>query len=125
TCEDQMKRISLFIVVALLAPGFVPVMRAVVTQKVAHETYADFSPGEFDNVSLASEGHLELAPAMTNLASVTDPIIWAAVQDEKGNVFFGTGHPGKVCKLALKGEVSAFFAPNEVMVHALAIDRKG
>ena len=120
-----MKRIKLFIVAAVLALGFVSVTRAVVTEKVTHDTFAEFSAGEFDNVSLTSEGHLELAPAMTNLASVTDPIVWAAVQDEKGNVFFGTGNQGKVYKLTPKGELSTFFAPNEVMVHALAIDRKG
>ena len=120
-----MKRINLFIGAALLALGFVPVTRAVVTEKVNHDTYAEFSPGEFENVSLTSKGHLQLAPAITNLASVTDPIIWAAVQDEKGNVFFGTGNQGKVYKLTPKGELSTFFEPNEVMVHALAIDRNG
>jgi hypothetical protein len=120
-----MKRINLFIGAAVLALGFVPVTRAVVTEKAAYDTYADFSPGEFENVSLDSDGRLELAPALTNLASVTDPIIWAAVQDENGNVFFGTGNQGKVYKLTPKGELSTFFEPDEVMVHALAIDGKG
>ena len=113
------------LIATLLALGLVPAAHAVVTEKVTHDTFAEFSAGEFDNVSLTSDGHLELAPAMTNLASVTDPIIWAAVQDEKGNVFFGTGNQGKVYKLTPKGELSTFFAPNEVMVHALAIDGKG
>jgi hypothetical protein len=120
-----MKRINLLIGAAVLALGFVPVARAVVTEKVNHDTYAEFSPGEFESISLTSDGHLALAPAMTNLASVTDPIIWAAVQDEKGNMFFGTGNQGKVYRLTPKGELSTFFEPNEVMVHALAIDRKG
>ncbi len=120
-----MKRVNLFIGAAVLALGFVPATRAVVTEKVSHDTYAEFSPGEFENVSLTSDGHLGLAPAMTNLASVTDPIIWAAVQDEKGDVFLGTGNQGKVYKLTPKGELSTFFEPNEVMVHALAIDGKG
>jgi WD40 repeat protein len=92
---------------------------------VDQDTFAELSPGEFDNVSLTSEGHLELAPAMTNSADVTDPVIWAAVQDAQGNVFFGTGNQGKVYKLTPKGELSVFFAPNEVMVHALAFDGKG
>jgi hypothetical protein len=110
---------------AMLVLVLVPAARAVVTEKVTHDTFADFSGGEFTNVSLTSDGHLELAPAMTNLAGVTDPIIWAAVQDDKGNVFFGTGNQGKVYKLTPKGELSTFFEPNEVMVHALAIDGKG
>jgi hypothetical protein len=120
-----MKRINGFFVAALFALGLVPATQAVVTEKVSHDTFADFSAGEFTNVSLTSDGHLELAPAMTNLASVTDPIIWAAVQDDKGNVFFGTGNQGKVYKLTPKGELTTFFEPNEVMVHALAIDAKG
>jgi hypothetical protein len=99
--------------------------RAVVTDKLNHDTFTAFIDGEFDNVSLASDGHLELAPAMTPIADATDPIIWAAVQDAQGNVFFGTGNQGKVFKVTPKGELSLFFAPNEVMVHALAIDAKG
>ena len=47
------------------------------------------------------------------------------MQDAQGNVFFGTGNQGKVYKLTPKGELSVFFAPNEVMVHALALDGKG
>ena len=118
-----MKTINVLLMAALLAAaGWVPSARAVVTQKVTDDTFAAFSGGEFKNVSLTSDGHLELAPAMTNVASVTDPIIWAAVQDKKGNFYFGTGNQGKVYKLTPKGELSTFFEPNAVMVHALAID---
>jgi len=120
-----MKRINVLVWAALLALGWIPATHAVVTEKVSHDTFAEFSAGEFENISLTSDGHLELAPAVTNLASITDPIIWAAVQDEKGNVFFGTGNQGKVYKLTPKGELSTFFAPNEVMIHALALDGKG
>ena len=122
-----MKRLPLILFAgsALLALSSIPVAQAVNTAPVDQDTFAEFSPGEFDNVSLTSEGHLELAPAMTNSADVTDPVIWAAVQDAQGNVFFGTGNQGKVYKLTPKGEFSVFFAPNEVMVHALALDGKG
>jgi len=122
-----MKRSSMKLILgaALLAFIFAPAAPAVSTDKVDHDSFAEFSAGEFDNVSLTSDGQLELAPAITNLASATDPIIWAAVQDEKGNVFFATGNQGKIYKLTPKGELSTFFAPNEVMVHALAIDGKG
>jgi WD40 repeat protein len=122
-----MKRLPLILFAgsALLALSSVPVAQAVNTAPVDQDTFAEFSPGEFDNVSLTSEGHLELAPAMTNSADVTDPVVWAAVQDAQGNVFFGTGNQGKVFKLTPKGELSVFFAPNEVMVHALALDGKG
>jgi outer membrane protein assembly factor BamB len=115
----------LFMSSMLLAPGIFPAARAVETGKVNHDTFAGFSPGEFDNVSLTSDGHLELAPAMTNVATLTDPIIWSAVEDAQGTVFLGTGNQGKVYKLNPKGELSVFFAPNEVMVHALALDHKG
>ena len=98
---------------------------AVTTEKVSHDTFGEFSGGDFENISLTSDGYLELAPGMTNIADVADPIIWAAVQDEKGNVYFGTGNQGKIYKLTPKGELTTFFAPNEVMVHALAIDSKG
>src|SRR5215469_18540343 len=99
-----MKPIHVFLIASLLAAtSFVPGARAVVTQKVTHDTFEAFSGGDFENVSLTSDGHLQLAPAITNLASVTDPIIWAAVQDKKGNIFLGTGNQGKVYKLTPKG----------------------
>jgi len=123
-----MKRINvrlLLISAALLVLNSTPAARAVNTDKVDHDTFAGFNQGEFDNVSLNSDGHLALAPAITNLASATDPIIWSAVQDAHGNLFFGTGNQGKVYKLTPKGELTVFFAPNEVMVHALALDGKG
>ena len=122
-----MKRrfLNLFISSALLVLNSAPAVRAVNTDKVDHDTFAEFNQGEFDNVSLTSDGHLALAPAITNLASATDPIIWSAVQDARGNLFFGTGNQGKIYKLTPKGELTVFFAPNEVMVHALALDGKG
>ncbi len=110
---------------AAIVLGSTPEAPAVVTNKVDHAAFAAFSDGEFENVSLTSDGHLELAPALVRLAEATDPIIWAAVQDAQGNVFFGTGNQGKVYKLTPKGELSPFFTPNEVMVHALAIDGRG
>ena len=119
-----MIRINLLIGAALLVLHFPPRANAVATGKVDHDTFAEFSAGEFENVSLTSAGHLELAPAMTNLASPTDPIIWAAVQDAQGNVFFGTGNQGKVYNLTPDGKLSTFFEPNEVMIHALAMDGK-
>ncbi|MDE3068604.1 MAG: hypothetical protein KGJ60_13800 [Verrucomicrobiota bacterium] len=119
-----MKRINVCLGAALFALGGISTVRAVVTEKVTHDTFAEFSAGEFTNVSLGNDGRMELAPALTNLASATDPIIWAAVRDAKGNVFFGTGNQGKVYRLTPEGRLSTFFAPNEVMVHALAIDGK-
>ena len=116
---------NLFITSALLVLASAPATRAVTTDKVDHDTFAEFNQGEFDNVSLTSDGQLALAPAITNLASATDPIIWSALQDAHGNLFFGTGNQGKVYKLTPKGELTVFFTPNEVMVHALALDAKG
>ena len=108
-----------------LAPGSVPAVHAVETDKVDHNTFAEFSPGEFDNVTLTGEGHLQLATGITNVATLTDPIIWSAVEDTLGTVYLGTGNQGKIYKLNPKGELSVLFAPNEVMVHALALDHKG
>ncbi|MBU6409902.1 MAG: hypothetical protein KGR98_05885, partial [Verrucomicrobia bacterium] len=119
-----MKKTMLFMA-ALAAASLAPCARAVVTEKVTDDTFAAFSAGKFKNVSLDSDGRLKLAPAITNLATVTDPIIWAAAQDRKGDLFLGTGNKGTVYKLAPDGKLSAFFSPNEVMIHALAVDAKG
>ncbi|HEU5396721.1 MAG TPA: hypothetical protein VFV81_06105 [Verrucomicrobiae bacterium] len=118
-----MKRF-IIIAVSLLALAAAPATHAVITEKVDHDTFAEWSDGELDNVALGSDGVLQLAPAITNLADVTDPIIWAAVQDDKGTLYLGTGNQGKIYKLGRDGKLSVFFAPNEMMVHALALDAK-
>lgn len=121
-----MKSIHAFLIAALVAAlTFVPSARAVITQKVTDDTFDTFNVGDFTNVSLTSDGHLELAPGITNVARLTDPIVWAVVQDKKGNLYIGTGNQGKVYKLTPKGALSTFFSPNAVMVHALAIDGDG
>jgi hypothetical protein len=123
--RETSRWVLLLIMAALWWAGLVPTARAVETKKVTVDTFKDFSSGQFTNVSLTSDGHLELAPSMTNVASLTDPIIWAVVQDKKGNLYLGTGNEGKVYKLSRKGELSTFFEPNAVMVHALAMDDDG
>ena len=95
------------------------------TQSFLHSVYEDFIKGEFENVSLGNEGHLQLAPALTEWVEIDEPIIWAAVADADGNLYLGTGNRGKVLKVNAEGEVTDYFSPEEILSRALALDGEG
>ncbi len=102
-----------------------PLVHGVQTQSILHSDYEDYIKGEFENVSLSNEGHLELAPALTEWVELDEPIIWAAVADAEGNLYLGTGNRGKVLKVDPEGEVTDYFSPEEILSRTLALDGEG
>lgn len=111
--------------VFLTVVSILPLIHAVQTQSVLHSVYEDFIKGEFENVSLGNEGHIQLAPALTEWVEIDEPIIWAAVADNEGNLYLGTGNRGKVLKVDTEGEVTDYFSPEEILSRALAMDEEG
>ncbi len=111
--------------VFLTVVSILPLVHAVRTQSFLHSVYEDFIKGEFENVSLGNEGHLQLAPALTEWVEIDEPIIWAAVADADGNLYLGTGNRGKVLKVNAEGEVTDYFSPEEILSRALVLDGEG
>ena len=92
------------------------------TQSITHEKYYDFIEGDFKNVSLGKQGSLQLAPGMSEIAELPEPIIWAAVVDSQGHLYLATGNKGIVLKVSPQGEVSNYFSPDKILTRAIAID---
>lgn len=82
----------------LLAWSFAvpPRAAAVSTAYWIEDTAEDFSRGEAEDVAIAADGTLRLAPRRHVLADVDVPYLWDLVPDDEGGAFAGTGDDGWV-----------------------------
>jgi hypothetical protein len=88
-------------------------------------TRADIEKGDANGVSIADNGALTLAPAFTEVYDTKQAYVWAAVADNAGNVYLGTGHDGRVFKVDASGKGSLLYKTSELDVMALAVDASG
>jgi hypothetical protein len=88
-------------------------------------TRADIEKGDASGVSIADNGALTLAPAFTEVYDTKQAYVWAAVADNAGNVYLGTGHEGRVFKIDATGKGALLYKTSELDVMALAVDASG
>ena len=87
---------------------------------------SDFEKGNLKRVALRNDGHLSLAPVMTELFDAQTPYLWTIIEDSKGTLYAAGGGPGtETAKLvavdaAGKGRVVTDF--EGASVYALAIN---
>lgn len=102
---------------------------AVDTHIWEHSEEGDFTRGTVKNLSVRSDGHLTLAPKLTELDSTTVPYLWALAEDGKGTLYYAgggpTGNVTKVYSLAKGGKPKEFASLTGLEVHALAVDAQG
>src|SRR6185503_4838607 len=96
-------------------------------QPVVWETSgrADLLKGDSRGVSISDTGMLMLAPRLTEVFNSEQAFVWASTVDAQGNVYLGTGHDGKIFKVAADGRGSLFYDAAELDVTALATGRDG
>jgi len=81
--------------------------------------------GEARGVSVTDNGVLTLAPRFDQLFNTEQGYVWSSVIDPAGNVYVGTGHDGKIFRVAPDGSGSLFYKASELDVTALAIAKDG
>lgn len=81
--------------------------------------------GDARGVSISDTGVLMLAPKLTEVFNTQQTYIWSSTVDGQGNVYLGTGHDGKIFKIAPAGTGSLLYDAAELDVTALAIGRDG
>ena len=86
---------------------------------------ADLLKGDARGVSISDTGMLMLAPRLTEVFSTEQAFVWASTVDAQGNVYLGTGHDGKIFRVAPDGPGSLFYDAAELDVTALAAGRDG
>ncbi|HYK91757.1 MAG TPA: hypothetical protein VE398_23525, partial [Acidobacteriota bacterium] len=87
------------------------------------DTAEDFEKGTPRDVTITSDGQLQLGPQVKKLYEASDPSFWAVAEDSKGRVFAAGGNNGKVY-VYTDGKGTPIFEAPQIEVHALAVDGK-
>ncbi len=86
---------------------------------------AELLKGDARGVSISDTGRLMLAPSLTEVFNTEQAFVWSSEVDGRGNVFLGTGHDGKIFRVAPDGRGSLFYDAAELDVTALVAARDG
>ncbi len=86
---------------------------------------AELLKGDARGVSISDTGVLTLAPKLNEVFNTQQTYVWSSAVDGQGNVFLGTGHDGKIFKVAGTGSGSLLYDAAELDVTALAVARDG
>ncbi len=86
---------------------------------------AEILKGEARGISITETGAFMLGPRMSQVFNTEQAYIWASAADAAGNVYLGTGHDGRLYRVAPDGRGALFYDAAELDVTALAIGRDG
>ena len=81
--------------------------------------------GEARGVSVTDTGALMLAPRFAQLFDTEQAYIWSTASDERGQVYLGTGHDGRIFRVGADGRGALLYDAPELDVTALVIGRDG
>lgn len=81
--------------------------------------------GEARGVSVTDTGALMLAPRFAQLFDTEQAYIWSTASDERGNVYLGTGHDGRIFRVGADGKGALLYDAPELDVTALVVGRDG
>ncbi|MEP6740962.1 MAG: hypothetical protein ABJB61_00580 [bacterium] len=85
---------------------------------------AELLKGDARGISISDMGVLALAPNVTEIFNTEQAFVWSSAID-KGNVYLGTGHDGKIFRVGADGRGSLLYDASELDITALAIARDG
>ncbi|HPW18222.1 MAG TPA: hypothetical protein PLP83_07565 [Candidatus Aminicenantes bacterium] len=120
-----MRKPPLALAASALAVLLAVPLGAVGPRKWELRTREDYLRGKLDGVSVSYEGTLALAPKEEKLEAPQEEFYLSLLAAADGAVFLGTGHGGKVYRVAKDGQAQLWFQAPEMDVTALAQDRKG
>jgi hypothetical protein len=89
---------------------------------------ADFEKGTLARIAVSSEGHLSLAPKLTEIFDASVTYLWAVARDSKGNLYAGGGGLGaakaKLFQIDAQGRSKVLAELDGFAIQAIAIDRQ-
>ena len=91
-------------------------------EKKVTSTFDEFLDGEFDGVSVTSDGQLIRSPAFDELMDTKEAFVYSAVFNRTGALFVGTGNNGKVFRIDPAGSGELLVKLDQAGVYALAVD---
>jgi sugar lactone lactonase YvrE len=81
--------------------------------------------GEARGVSVTDTGALMLAPRFAQLFDTEQAYVWSTAADERGNIYLGTGHDGRIFRVGADGKGTLLYDAPELDVTALVVGRDG
>lgn len=86
---------------------------------------AELLNGDARGVSITDTGALMLAPRFAQVFDTEQAYVWSSAVDAAGNVYLGTGHDGRIFRIAADGRGQLIYDAPELDVTALAVGRDG
>jgi outer membrane protein assembly factor BamB len=117
-----MKRLFLGVTLFVLGLG---VLSAVLPQKWSLASSPDFWKGKLNGVSASGEGPLFLAARQEKKDGPSEEFYLSLAEAADGTLYLGSGHGGKVYRLAKDAPSELYFQTAEMDVTCLALDDKG
>lgn len=87
--------------------------------------FDSFLKGSFESISLDDEGRLRLAPRLKTLYEADEALAWSTAVGPDGAIYLGTGHQGRLYRIAPDGEAKLLWQAPEIEVFALAVGPQG
>ncbi|MDH7512527.1 MAG: hypothetical protein QHH14_06255 [Clostridiales bacterium] len=84
-----------------------------------------FLRGKLDGISVSSEGVLTLAPREERVEGPAEDFYLSLLVSADGTAYLGTGHGGKIYRLARDGKIDLYFQAPEMDVTCLTQDGQG
>ena len=94
------------------------------TRSWEQSSFDDLVKGTSQGVAILSRGGLELAPAFTALTTTPSTYLWSIAAEPGGTLYAAAGSPARIYRIA-EGKSKVIFAPQELQVQALVVDRGG
>ncbi len=109
----------------LATAGFAAFAFSATTTTWEMNGYQDFLRGRLNGLSLTQDGRLLLGPKLDTVFSSDQPEIWSVAQAPDGTLYLGTGHRGRLFKVAPSGKSSLLWTADQPEIFAVAVDPKG
>ncbi len=96
------------------------------TKVLRDDSFADLSRGETTGTEILAEGKIRMGPLPKRLVKTDDALAWKVALDRYDkNIFFATGHEGKVWRLDEKNQLEVWADLDEVEATAITVDATG
>ncbi|HEY1950182.1 MAG TPA: hypothetical protein VGG97_24440 [Bryobacteraceae bacterium] len=87
--------------------------------------FSDFLKGRLTNLSLSADGVLQPGPVVRWNSALDQPALWSIAAAPDGSIYTGTGHTGRLYRVAADGKPSLLWSAGQSEIFALAVDAKG
>jgi hypothetical protein len=113
----------IFIIIGIVALALG--LYAVVPRQWEVRSKEDFLKGKLNGISVSYNGFLSLSPNEDKVEGPAEDFYLSLVFAQDGTMYLGTGHGGKIYRIAKDGKADLYFQAPEMDITCLVLDEKG